>query len=408
MSRRALFISIPLVLIAGTAVLYFLLGGKSPVVSTIINSLPFGTSPDGSSNPVTNDGSNDDDGTQTGLGADGKPLAKLFKLSDAPVAGSVSFAKNGLTFVRYVDRATGHVLEINLATLEKQQIANTTIPKVYEALWKGDASGFVARSLDEGHDVVKNASITLIAPKSTSTSNLYTETATLLRGSVDELAVMPNGNLLYVLDDTGALALSSFLGEKPKTLFTMPFTNWRLVPVNASTALIYTKASEQALGYAYTLNLSTGAMTKVLGPLLGLTANLSPDGKRALFAYESDGSNTFSILNLSSKASTTLFPNTLPEKCAWSVKSSSTVYCGAPSGGFPSGQPDLWYKGLTSFADRVWRIDVTTNSTDVLADPSTDFHTDIDVEKPFLSPSEDYLFFINKSDLSLWALKLIP
>jgi hypothetical protein len=77
-----------------------------------------------------------------------------------------------------------------------------------------------------------------------------------------------------------------------------------------------------------------------------------------------------------------------------------------PSSGLRAGEPDLWYQGISHYSDRIWRFDVDTDYADVAVDPKKDFNIDIDAEKLFLSPSEDYLFFINKNDLSLWALKL--
>jgi hypothetical protein len=61
---------------------------------------------------------------------------------------------------------------------------------------------------------------------------------------------------------------------------------------------------------------------------------------------------------------------------------------------------------MSHYSDRVWRFDTDTDFANVVADPKKDFNTDIDAEHLFLSPKEDYLFFENKNDLTLWALKL--
>ena len=66
----------------------------------------------------------------------------------------------------------------------------------------------------------------------------------------------------------------------------------------------------------------------------------------------------------------------------------------------------MWYQGITSFSDSVWMIDIETQTVKVLADPVNIAGEEIDLIKPVLSQDENYLFFINKKDSSLWSLRL--
>ena len=96
----------------------------------------------------------------------------------------------------------------------------------------------------------------------------------------------------------------------------------------------------------------------------------------------------------------------LTEKCIWSEKNSSIIYCGVSSF-IPRGDDlDAWYKGLTSFSDSVWMIDIETQTATVLVDPTEKAGEEFDLIKPVLSPDEEYLLFINKRDSTLWQLKL--
>lgn len=408
MSRKSLVIIILLSLLLGTTALFFLLGGKAPVLDDIRDSLPFGTAPEGQV-PAGGTGETGEQSTTTPatVGTPGKPLPRFSKLSDAPIAGAVSFARGSTTLVRYVDRATGHVFEVNLQTLERTQVINITDPQVYQAVWKSDGTGFISRTVERGSDSVSNTSVTLVPPKATSTQNLYTAQSTPIRGTITELAVLPGGNLLYSLEDSGAVVTSSFAGGSLKTLFTLPFTSWRFDPVSASSALIYTKASAYVPGYAYIMNLSSGGLNKILGPLNGLTAKLSPDSKRVAFTHMSSDTAVFSVFTLGG-ATTDIFPVTLAEKCVWSRKSSSILFCSAPEGGLSPDMLDLWYQGSHHFSDRVWRFDAVTGSASSLVDPARNFDIAIDATDLSLSPAEDYLFMTNKTDSSLWALKLLP
>lgn len=407
MSRTTFIILTVLVLILGSAGLYFVIGGKAPSVQDVVDSLPFGSAPE--ENPSTTaTGATDTNEPQTttaGETATTGSLSHFFKISDAPIAGAVAVTKNGATFVRYVDRATGHIFDVNPTTLEKIQILNTTMPQIYEALWKQDGSGFIARSVDEGSDAITNTSISLAAPKSTSTTS-YTAQATLLRGAIDDIAISGT-SLVYSLSDSGVVATAGFSGEKPRTIFQSDFTDWRIVPTSgAGNVLVFTKASSEAQGYAYTTSISAGSLTKVLGPITALTGLLSNDAKRVLYSGIDGTSNVFASLSISGKATTNLFPVTLSEKCVWGTQSAASVFCGVPKGGFGGTTIDQWYKGLTHFDDQIWKYDTISGTAQILFDPESTLGMEIDAEKLVVSPKEDYLFVTDKTTLSLWALKL--
>ncbi|MBX4189564.1 hypothetical protein KW785_03160, partial [Candidatus Parcubacteria bacterium] len=101
-----------------------------------------------------------------------------------------------------------------------------------------------------------------------------------------------------------------------------------------------------------------------------------------------------------------IFPTTLAEKCVWSVKQKSVIFCSTPTNGLSAEEPDNWYQGLTHFSDNIWKFDTDNTTATLLVEPKKSFGVDLDVIRPQLSPNEDYLLFINKTDLSLWALKL--
>jgi len=401
-----------LIVVVGAGVLYFLLGGKAPSGLPIIGGSPFGTPPDqndGGSATSSDSGENGaPTGGENGLGANGQPINPLFKVSEGPIAGGVSFLKNGSEYVRYVDRATGHVTEVKISTLERTKILNTTRPHIYEAIWKSDGSGFIERSLDGDDEVISNMSVSISKPSSTSTDGLLLAKLTLLRGDVGDIVVTPDGSLVYNLRDTGAVAISSFLGERPRTLFTMPFTSWKILPVSNTLSLISTKPSAFALGYAYNLDLRSGSLTKVLGPLPALSIKPSSDGGRIAYSFNGGDKMELQTQNLKTKVVSTISPATLAEKCVWSKKLTSILICGIPESGLGREVPDLWYQGVTTYSDKVWRFNVDTETAEILLDPEGGFNLNVDVTDPALSPDEGYLLFTNKNDLSLWAIRLLP
>ena len=390
---------------------FFLGRGTTPIVDVLRNNLPFGSGENLA-------GSNNEGGSTTegegGVSFDefGQPTATLFRLAVEPVAGAVAFNKSSTTAaVRYVDRATGHIFEIILPTgnasgaLEKKKITNRTLPKIYEAYFRLDGNAVLMRSLQNDSDTVENISLTLTPPRATSTDGLYNVSATTLRGDIESVAVGLGNTLYYSLKDSGSMVSSAFNNTALKTLLTSAFTDWRLSAAG-NTVMVYTKASSNAPGYAYLLNLQNGALTKVLGPLDGLTVTPNASGTHVLYSYLENGLSKSMAKNLQSGATTGILPVTFSEKCTWSVRNKGIAYCGSPRDGINPGELDNWYRGATHFSDRLWRFDTNGEIAQVLSEPKASLGLDIDVVEPKLSPNEDYLIFMNKRDLSLWALKL--
>ncbi len=388
----------------------FLRNPDIPAGETIRNILPFGSGGEEASRPTTNHLQPTTDLTEP-IDEFGNPMANLFRLSSTPVAGAVAIDRGDRTIVRYVDRATGHIYDTDLRTLLKAKVTNQTLPKIYEAYFRSDGNAVLLRSLKDNSDVVENLSLALTPPKaavSTSSpqaSTLYAVSSTALRGDISAAAVGSGNALIYVLRDNSSIVSSTFNGTGARTLLTSAFTDWRLNTAGNS-LIAYTKASADAPGYVYTLNTSNGVLTKILGPLNGLTATQNSLGNRILYSYVEGNKMRSFTKNLTSNALSEISPTTLAEKCIWSIKKAGILLCAAPVDAPGALEPDLWYRGVTHFSDRIWLFDTNTGIARVLVEPKQSLRIDIDVFEPKLSPDEDYLIFINKIDLSLWALRL--
>lgn len=404
--KKILIILIAVVAIALVAFFGWYLFWRNPNIpagEVAKNILPFGSGKNAPL-PATGDGQ---PGTEFPVLADkySVPTAKLFRIADTPVAGAVVFKKGNQTIVRYVDRATGHIYDSDLATLEKTKITNDTLPKIYEAYFRADGNAVLLRFLKEDSDVVENLSLALTPPKATSSGALYTVSATPLRGNISAVTAGSGNTFFYALRDTSSIVASTFNGTGAKTLLTYPFTDWRLAAVGNSLA-VYTKASADASGYAYTLNTANGAFTKILGPLNGLVVIPDTSGNRVLYSYVENNKTRLFARNLVNKAVGEIIPGTLAEKCVWSIKKAGAIFCSAPINDLGPEEPDNWYRGVTHFSDRIWLLDTNTGTAKVLVEPKQSMDIDIDATELKLSLNEDYLIFINKIDLSLWALRL--
>ncbi len=411
--KKIIIISLTVVIAALAVFLgwYYLLaskGSSETTTTTKDNGSPFGSGDD--LTPSTNQSQNGLNGSSTTAISQpmydsvGKPLSNLYRISEEPVAGAMAINRNNQTIIRYVERATGHVVEVNPSTLEKRAITNQTMPKIYSAHFRPDGVAILYRSLKEGSDVVENSSITVTPPKATSTDGIFGVSAALLRGDIGSVTNIGN-TLYYVLKDSKAISSSNFLGTDIKTLFSSGISDWTLTPAG-SNLVIFTKPTASSVGYAYTLPVGGGSPVKILGPLIGLVVKPNSSGSRILYSYVENGVTKTKVNNSQGNTISDISPQTIADKCVWSTKVVDRVICASPLNSIGGYEPDNWYQGVSTFSDYIWLFNTSNQVAQVLAEPKVLFDTDIDVIEPKLSINEDYLYFINKRDLTLWVLKL--
>jgi hypothetical protein len=153
----------------------------------------------------------------------------------------------------------------------------------------------------------------------------------------------------------------------------------------------------------YSVDPNKKDFTKILGSINGLTTLTSPSGKFVLYG---DNNLSLKLFNIDKKETTSIGVKTMPEKCSWNT-TSTMIYCAVPKFIDGSNYPDSWYQGESSFNDEIWKIDIATNNTILIADPSaTPGGEEVDGIKLSLEENEKYLFFIDKSTSYLWKLDL--
>lgn len=397
--KRIFIISSILILLGVGAWYFFARDNSGTIGQTLTNILPFGS---GEGTVPSTTGTSTETGTPNPItGA----RSHLFKISDVPIAGAVSLIKSGNLIVRYVERATGHIVDVDPVSLAKTQIVNTTVPKVYEAIFKPSGTAVIFRTLRADGETIDSNSIALIPPAGTSTSDLY---STKTFGLPANIASLSTGSttIFYNIKNLPQVYSALFDGTRPSVLFSSSFNQWKLNAAGDGKVVLTAAASSETDGYSYSLDARTSAFSKLLGPLTALIVTPNASLTRIAYSFNTGDRTVLSSTNLATGAVYNIRPATLAEKCIWSVQKRSTLYCATPSEGIGNGEPDLWYKGMTHFTDRIWRFDTETDFSDMLSDPKKDFNIQIDAQNLFLSPKEDYLFFQNKNDLTLWALKL--
>ena len=335
---------------------------------------------------------------------------RLRQLTSLPISGAVATSTTlpnttlTNTVVRYVDRSSGNVFEVDPTSLTQKRISNTTVPGIHEVFWHKDAEKLLVRYLTDS-DVIKSFSAQLKEGE----DNIFELVGDFLKNNIASITTSPGEDrLLYVtpINNVTVGIVSDFDGGNADVLFSTPFSEWSVEWVNEDIVALTTKAAAGIPGYLYFVDISSGAFEKILGGAQGLTTAVNSAAQSVLFAEGSNSTIRLQVLDTISREVRGLPFSTLPEKCVWSNKNLDTLYCGVPSVVRSGLYPDMWYKGILSFTDDVLEVNTKTGAASVLIKPSVATEETIDLMNPFLSPGEDFLFFTNKKDSTLWGLRL--
>lgn len=336
---------------------------------------------------------------------------KLRKLGSEEVAGAGTLDVKAGTVVRYIEKATGHIFEVELFSPNQNRISNTTIPTVYDALWLNKNNSLVARYLKADDQTVDTYSLTLKNVSTTMASTSSPQTVNTISGiaypsNITDVSVF-GSSVFYLIKNTDSSLgfISNFDSSKKKQIWSSPIKELLSQYVNAKTVALTTKPAQNVPGFLYFVDTGTGAVRKILSDVLGLSTLVSGDGNSVLYLEEAGSAGT-SVFDQKAKTYTKITPATFPEKCVWSNKDKNVIYCAVPRDFLTGGSLTSWYKGLVSFSDDIWKYDIKSNTSSLIENLPNDAGEAIDVMKPILSENEQYLVFMNKIDNTIWSLDL--
>jgi len=404
MSKKTyIIILIVLVLILSGLIFYYLKnkntdGGNGGIADTFKNFFPFG----GEEVVNNNNGTTTPDETPI-VEEPVDFIQKLRKLSSEPVAGAGLLDVKAGTVVRYIEKATGHIFEVELFSPRQGRISNTTVPKVYDAVWGNKNNSLITRYLKDDDRTVETYSLT-VKDISTTTENTITGIAfpsrisdvSVIDASVFYLEQGVNGSNGYV---------SNWSGGSKKQIWNSPIKELISQYVNNKTVALTTKSEENTEGFLYFVDTGNGSTRRIIGNIIGLSTLVDSSATRVLYLKQEQGVEMF-LYDMTTKTRDAVYPVTFPEKCVWSSKNKDIVFCAVPKEGVEKSSLTFWYKGLNQFNDDIWKYDLENKTSDIVLSMSSETSENIDVIKPILSESEQYLVFMNKRDNALWSLDL--
>jgi hypothetical protein len=155
--------------------------------------------------------------------------------------------------------------------------------------------------------------------------------------------------------------------------------------------------------YVYTIPTATqeGYVYKVVGNKLEYVTG----GSYGLMVFDSSGGLAITR-TLESETHTEIldkdifvFNALIPEKC---VNTNISTVCAQPENTIAGSFPDDWYKGVISYSDSLWKINVELGESTLLSNLSVESGRNIDVVKIGATQAATMYYFINKNDNSLW------
>jgi len=313
--------------------------------------------------------------------------------SSSPSSTSLEASK---TLVNYIERQSGNIFSYDVGAGTITRTGNKTIPGIQSAVWLPDASLAFVRYLS-GSDF--------------STINTYALPANgsggfFLPQNLADISISSTSILTLASGVNGSVASTERAdGTHVSEVFSSPLSALRVSFAGKNQYLAFTKPSAALSGYAFLVN-NSGFPSRIAGPLDGLAALASHNGKWLLISFVSGGAMQMEIVNTATGEKISLPVATLADKCVWTADDSS-IYCGVPVDP-PSGYsyPDDWYQGAVSFSDRIWKIDVAGRFAQLVLDFSKETKGTFDAQSLSVDPLATELVFMNKSDGSLWGYRL--
>lgn len=379
---------------------------------------PFGNSNSTNTNTSNGNGSatltaDNPSNNQITINTGNKDLPILRQVTKNAVAGLYATQKSGKAYVNYIEKGTGNVFESRLGDMQINRISNSMMPRITEAYFSNQGRSVVVRYLKTKGDTI--SSFVLDIPKitslSTSTSATVPSGRFLPAGIMDMKISSDEKSAFYltrsnIFDDRSSFgSIFNFEKNTVSDVFQSPFSEWLPVSYNSKDVLLQTKASQNVAGFLYSFDIKTGVLKKIIGDINGLTTLPSPDGQHILYSESTKGGLVLHIYNIADNTTTDLILQTLPEKCLWK-NDNTTIYCATPKNMAGAAYPDVWYQGVVSFSDNLWQVDAKTGKSAVILVPTSFITEQLDMTNLTLSPLQDFIYFVNKKDSSLWAFEV--
>ncbi|MBL8158260.1 hypothetical protein JNK62_01855 [bacterium] len=324
---------------------------------------------------------------------------RFWRVSTSPIAGAGFVMIDSVPVLRYVERSTGHVFDVNPMTGTITRRTNRLIPKVYEAI-VGPHDAVIHRTI-----TADGERETFVGQLATTTVDGFTPlTGTDLGPDVRDIGFTKSGIVFLSATESGATQLieAAIDGSKPVEKRLLSAGDFKLESLVDGRTILTERPASGIPGYAYEAGTTLIPLARAV-PGLTLAARAS---STAVIIGADDGSKLSLAVRPTRDAS--LVPldlATVADKCVWMPGTSLTAYCAVPRTLQPLGYLTNWHRGTIHTSDSWHLVDVGAGKTEKFFEIRED--DAIDVERPITDEGGNYIAFINARDKSLWLLRII-
>lgn len=314
------------------------------------------------------------------------PFRALRQLTTKPVSGA-TFTGTGIL---YVEDGTGHLYHLNLKTDTATLVSGTTILGAYDATFSAGGAYVAITSYQNQKKETVVGTVSLEGGNGTLSGKLLPEGAT-------EISIDSAKRLVYYFlpNKDGGTGFAYHLDKETNTeLFRVPLGHVRVLW--GSPTYLYTTPTPTERGFLY----------KVEKNDLSFVTNGAP----ALSALKYENGIVITSLFNSKPTSEVVGTGTppslpiplIPEKCTVSPERKYDFVCALPNVLGTGTYPDMWYKGLVSYSDTLWGVQIKDRTLTVLSDMQSESGREVDVAKIGTDGTGLRVYLINKNDNTLW------
>lgn len=313
----------------------------------------------------------------------------LYQLTLKPVAG-FDFIREGENSgkILYAERGVGHIYQIDIASSLETRVLQKTFVGANQAYFSLDGSAVVVIGENEFGQTSSLEEIDQTKPPHQFPAEARNIKFTGDR-EVSYTLTSSNGTIGYVYDLDSA---------ETNTLF-----NTALKDIN----VIW--GENEILVYSRSAPTLSGTLYRISGNTLTVAGGISGVSYSAITAsdqYIETARHLESGDLVSRAAETVLGLTTLPEKCTTHPVKEELLWCGSPVGLMRPTEQSNWYKGLTSFVDSLWQINLQSGEATEVENVSNVAGRSIDMAGLRSNDLGTQLIFKNKNDDTLWLKRL--
>lgn len=328
---------------------------------------------------------------ETTINVDSKNLAQL---STKSVAGFVLPSTNQNS-VRYAEKGTGHIYEINLLNGTEERLSGTTVVNTTEAYFSLDGEEVILVS-DDG----TNRKVTWKAVANS------TDSASLPVNSYD-FSWNADKILRYTVKNTGSTIAYEDDGSTSEELWQVPLSDIRVFFTNDGDYISNNPSSGLSGGL---FKVENSKLVSIVPMGYTFTAVVDPVGQYFLYRYYDNDlrSVTAKVKNTSTNENISTALSSIPEKCAFDPNR-PFIWCASS---FSLLSPDRtflnrWYRGEVSSPDSLWVASYSDlGISTFVIDLSEEAGFDVDVVDMTISEDGNTILFRNKINDALWMYKL--